>query len=630
MNTPKHIGTFLILFFCSIFFRQTLVAQPGDLDEQSIDSVITWLNYNYTIDTTEYLRIGRRTLSRLDEASHDQKGEVFAALASWHGFHGKYGKDSVVYYDLKSLEQYKIQGDSLSVGSTYLLMSTDYLNIGNMEEALKATFSALPIFEALGQVNGVSKAYRSLANIYVVQNNFDDAIKYAKRAKEGLSETEEYYSICLSSMALINAYLGKEEYENAEREAAEALAIHAAHLPNDFGVKVRVLGAKSKASLGLNKLDQALAEAQETYNIVLPMNEKAAQSFRGGIGDVLMEKKQFKEAITEYLAVISYFDWDGIEYVEAPFSKLVTCYKEIGDYKNALIYKEKLTDVQLNLKNQEVENLESEAVIKYETGKKDQAIAAQEIEIAQKNKIQILGGIVLASLMGFLSLLFWSFRKNKKFTAELSVKNRENEFLVKEIHHRVKNNLQILSSLLSLQSHHITDEKAADAIKEGRNRVESMGLIHQRLYSGDEMTVINLNDYVDDLCEHLSESFILEEQNIEIRSDIEITKVDVETAIPLGLVINELITNSIKYAFEGRDSGLISVRIWQNQNQQMCLSVTDDGNGKSTINADPKRNSNFGSDLVKVLIKKLKGRLTESSENGWATMITFDRFKIVN
>jgi two-component sensor histidine kinase len=258
---------------------------------------------------------------------------------------------------------------------------------------------------------------------------------------------------------------------------------------------------------------------------------------------------------------------------------------------------------------------------KYESDNKDQLIARQQVE--RKYGFALFFAACLLAIM-----FFWRYQQKRKLNEILDQRNKEKDFLLQEIHHRVKNNLQILSSLLNLQADYIKDESALNAITEGRNRVQSMAFIHQQLYSDNNVTAVNMKDYLADLCGHLSDSFSSDQKTIDISYDVQVEFFDVETAIPLGLIVNELITNSIKYAFNQRDSGFIKVTLWLNESGQLCLLVKDDGEGV-TDTEDAGDMASFGTDLIKMLSQKLKGTIEVDSDAGYATTITFDRFKIL-
>ena len=132
---------------------------------------------------------------------------------------------------------------------------------------------------------------------------------------------------------------------------------------------------------------------------------------------------------------------------------------------------------------------------------------------------------------------------------------------MKEIHHRVKNNLQIISSLLDWQFKLNKGNPAAEVIKEGRNRVQSMALIHQNLYGEKNVKCIDVNEYIDNLAQSLFHSYNIRPGQVDIRTDIEKLQLDVDTVIPIGLMLNELISNSLKYAFGNTNGGLIEVTL---------------------------------------------------------------------
>ncbi|MEL6925270.1 MAG: sensor histidine kinase, partial [Bacteroidota bacterium] len=246
----------------------------------------------------------------------------------------------------------------------------------------------------------------------------------------------------------------------------------------------------------------------------------------------------------------------------------------------------------------------------------------QEQQLAQQSKIQNLTLGIAALLSTLLFVLFYNFRRNKKTTAQLEIKNQENELLLKEIHHRVKNNLQTVSSLLSLQSESITDPTALDAVQESKNRVASMALLHQKLYQGENLAAIEMADYFRNIGKNIIESFGQKAKHVSLSVQMEPLELDVDTAVPVGLITNELLTNSLKYAFENRESGQIDITLQQDDNKMLTLQVSDNGQGLK----DGQRNElgkGFGSLLVRLLTQQLGGELKEINSSGMTTIIQF-------
>jgi len=199
---------------------------------------------------------------------------------------------------------------------------------------------------------------------------------------------------------------------------------------------------------------------------------------------------------------------------------------------------------------------------------------------------------------------------------------KEKEILLKEIHHRVKNNLQVISGLLDLQAQHIRDPSGRLKYKESQNRIITMALIHEKLYHSENLTQVDLADYIHNLCENLIISYGADRDRI--RLDIKSKKIEiaVDTAIPCGLIINELITNALKHAFPGDRAGTISLSFKQLRNGHFLLTVADDGVGIPE-DVDIYRTSTVGMQLVTVMIKQLGGTIKLKRKGGTSFKIRF-------
>lgn len=214
---------------------------------------------------------------------------------------------------------------------------------------------------------------------------------------------------------------------------------------------------------------------------------------------------------------------------------------------------------------------------------------------------------------------------HEKAEKELKDSLDEKEILVKEIHHRVKNNLMIISSLLNLQSHYITDEKALNIFKESQNRAKSMALIHERLYRTDSMRRIDFDDYIHTLATDLFHTYRLG-PGINLTLDLEPVKLDVNSAIPLGLIVNELVTNSLKYAFpEGM--GELSIKFRSlNKGDEFELVISDNGVGFPS-DLDFRKVDSLGLQLVSNLTSQLNGTIDLENTHGTRFTIRFKESK---
>lgn len=195
------------------------------------------------------------------------------------------------------------------------------------------------------------------------------------------------------------------------------------------------------------------------------------------------------------------------------------------------------------------------------------------------------------------------------------------KLLMKELHHRVKNNLQIVSSLLSLQSFKIKDAAAAEAVKEGQYRVEAMSLIHQRLYTTDNITEVNIKEYITDLSESLMLAYGYCKSDFNLQIDVTNQLMNVDKAMPLSLIINELVTNAFKYAFSKDAKPSLTVTLHKN-NGEMQLLLKDNGKGIN-ITQWNANTSSYGKELVQTFTKQLNGIIEVYNEQGTCFIIRF-------
>jgi PAS domain S-box-containing protein len=203
--------------------------------------------------------------------------------------------------------------------------------------------------------------------------------------------------------------------------------------------------------------------------------------------------------------------------------------------------------------------------------------------------------------------------EQKKAQDALLASLKEKEILLKEIHHRVKNNMQIISSLLHLQAQHLKDPEAAEALKQCQNRIRAMALVHERLYREENLAKIDFQEYAEQLLVHLFQAFLPRSKNISFSLQIEAPPLTIEIAIPLGLITTELVTNSLKHAFSPGQTGEILVSLRKEENS-LVLKVSD--NGKGLPEEIPEK---FGLEIVRLLTAQLSGTFKMQSRSGKGT-----------
>jgi two-component sensor histidine kinase len=361
----------------------------------------------------------------------------------------------------------------------------------------------------------------------------------------------------------------------------------------------------------------------ETYNFKRDSNYAYSLQNLG-----LIEEKSKK-----YDLAIAYYQkaYNHLKSVNEPYEainvlkSIAKVYKLKGDLQNALLFQDKFYEESLATQKELNTRSLRESELKVDVLTKDK-------ELVQKGNQQTFLIIILSIGAIMLLLVYRNVRLKQKNNKKLAVinqelegknilldkRNAENELLLKEIHHRVKNNLEVVSGLLALQSAQIDDQSTKDAMQESQNRVNSIGIVHQKLYQGTNLGAVEMKDYVLNLSESILDSFGATGK-VHLELAMEKLDLDIDTAVPLGLIINELITNTIKYAFPNNGNGTLTIKLQKTQDTILQLVVSDNGVGKSGIT----HGTGFGGQLISLLTNQLNGTLTEENENGTTVIIDF-------
>jgi two-component sensor histidine kinase len=218
----------------------------------------------------------------------------------------------------------------------------------------------------------------------------------------------------------------------------------------------------------------------------------------------------------------------------------------------------------------------------------------------------------------------------QKATARTEASLKEKEVLLREIHHRVKNNMQIMSSLLKLQSRNVKDEQQIEVLKESQNRIKAMALIHEKLYRSKDLANIDFNDYIKNLVNDLFLSYKVSSSRISLKMNIENISLGIDTAIPCGLIVNELVSNSLKYAFpEGKDGEIkISLRRFADLKSDMFELIVSDNGAGLPKDLDIRNTESLGFRLITNLTEnQLQGKLELNRSEGTKFQIKFKEAK---
>ena len=213
---------------------------------------------------------------------------------------------------------------------------------------------------------------------------------------------------------------------------------------------------------------------------------------------------------------------------------------------------------------------------------------------------------------------------SEKIESETELRSalKEKEVLLKEVHHRVKNNLQVISSILNLQTSYVKDKETANILKECQNRIKTMAYIHESLYQTKDFLQINFSEYIINLVKNLFYSYDANQQKIKANFDVDTLFLNLDTSIPCGLIINELVSNAFKYAFADGSQGFITVKVKKLENNKIKMLVADNGKG-IPHHIDFKKTESLGLQLVNILTEQINGTITLNQTNGTTFEIFF-------
>ena len=394
--------------------------------------------------------------------------------------------------------------------------------------------------------------------------------------------------------------------------------------------------------IGLGKFDEAEPLLYEVEQKAKAHNDKSVLiTTYEGLGDIFFNRKNYAEAESYFLKGLGIARINQRkELMQVFYGKLAKCNRKLAKYDLAFAYADSASTLSHDLLNEQNLRQLNEMAAIYESNEKEKQIEKlNDSECVllllklrtekQKEIILLLPVFCCWHWRCWLTWLLYQIKKRKnclRMQKQLIEKSlQEKEVLLREIHHRVKNNLQIVSSLLSLQSNYITDEQALQAVRESRNRVQSMSLIHQNLYQENDLTGIEIQDYISKLCDNLFHSYNIQYNKIKLVKELQPLNLDVDVVVPLGLILNELITNSLKYAFADGREGIIKI-ILKEEQDKLKLGVYDNGVG-TQLKEMLKEEYAFGYKMINAFLQKLKGEMKVYSEDGTKVDIEIKNYR---
>ncbi len=486
----------------------------------------------------------------------------------------------------------------MNIGLNYLQQKMPVKCIEHNKIAIKS-------FILNKDLNKQALCLKNIGDAYQEMNQMDSSISYYNKAYSIYSLLNDTVALTSQYLVLGNVYLKLNELDRSKQ-----FLINALELWSDAGRKTTLAYIyKSLSELYLQLADFESDETKEMSIIVIYYGKKL-----------------------EVLA-----DQIGVMKLQRNAAKLLSKgYKNIGDYQKSLRYANLFISLNDSIYSTEKEKIIIENQIRYETEKKALEIQLlnsenelmmselshdKDIKQSQKIVIYLLGfGFLLVFIFSIIIFRFYRLTKKINFSLEnktnIIIKQKDEiELLLKELHHRVKNNLQIISGLIELQASNIENPECQTVLSDAQSRLKSIAVIHQVLYQNEQNENVNFKTFVEELCNQIEASFNLKnkvEIEVNIPNDLNFNS---ETILPLGLIVNELITNSFKYAFIKQNDCKISVELFKANVNSYNLCVGDNGIGLP-LNYDLYKSKSLGLKLVQILAEQLSGDLKYNFKGG--------------
>ena len=580
--------------------------------------------------------------------------------------------DTVNVY-LNSSEKIK---DTLSIINYQLIQSQIYYDLGNYEKSLAIARSLYDGMEVLDK-DAKSIILNLMDNNYAMLELYDKQIEIRRKKRElGFNENVAFYDIYASLGQYRKAmedfmtqekkelqddnYYGHAIYNNTIgtylrldkstptalsyfKKAEGLIQVFLSDVTNQRTdkeivegkiLKGIIIGNIGKCHAQLKEYEKAIPFLEESREIIKENNKN---KFSSDLVENTLALADCYLALDNYAKATDYLS-DNLNPVK-PENILkrnriyADYYFKTGDFKNATTYlkrniriRDSIDAQASNIKNQQLTSVVTQDL---ENSKNMLEQRKAELEESRKDvkarddKISLVFISLIFTLMGFAGLVYAYLKsiKNQRLIAEQKfiIENSlvEKDSLLKEIHHRVKNNLQMVSSLLSLQTKNTRSKAAIEALEEGKSRVKAMALIHQKLYQNDDLSVIEMQGYIESLINSIQSVYKKGGHSINITIDAEGVELDIDRAIPFGLILNELVSNSFKYAFPQDDSnGKIYIHLRKIAGQEGFFEYTDNGIGLPN-DTEERANTSMGIRLMNRLANQLQTSLnTDKTSEG--------------
>lgn len=502
------------------------------------------------------------------------------------------------------------------------LMSYPLLEMGEQDQALRELIQVWEYGKEVGDEVLLCNGLGELSGVYFELGQTEKALEVAYERLRVCQGLERRPAIIHTYTQIGQTLLQLERYDSAYVIYLQLLKMVK---ENDFDYPYVLLGLMESAyASGRTEADQYLQRAEillANKEVTHDQNVHSRQFLYGALSRHYLSTGNFARAqllARKRLNWLRRFQSDTTELSLDAFELLAETQAAKGDHAGALQSYRQFHQIKMALVKRNQQDALAKAVVEMDLA--ENKLARREAEQAtlleqQTSQVRTRFFLMLLGLVGLiLAVVLWSYRRTQKAKQLVSEKNEqierslaEKEVLLREIHHRVKNNLQIISSLLDKQARKSSDQAVRKLVREGQERIQSMALIHQNLYESEQLSGIDIKSYLQELSENIQRSQAMGIDKVELELDVAEEKLDIDTAIPVGLILNELLTNCYKYAFNEQERGRICIRF--SKTQDACfLEVRDDGIGYLP-SENPSKERTLGLSLVNGLVRQLRGTI---------------------
>lgn len=578
-------------------------------------------------EAIKFARLGLNLAENLNESLATERNFYAIGLA----YANKNMLDSALFYYDRAIVEARLRNDEASVASFLNGKGIAYYLQGDYASAVLYYDSSMVYWEKVGDLVKQSKTLNNLGVVYRVRKNNTKAIEIYNRSIEIKKQINDSIGLAAGYYNLARAKYYSDDFEGSKIHFQQSLELYKLLKINyEEATAMSGLGESYMALNDLITAERYFTEALPVLKTKLSMDLILAVM---SLSSIDRNNKKPQSALNRLLEYYDYVkDWDRLDSRKAFEKELALTYADLNDFENAFIHIQFFAQLTEEIANENRERLAEEMQMRFETREKENTIKVQELELTknEREKQTLFLGVasVLILLGGAIIFGISKTRNNERLRAEKTKTEaalKDRETLLREIHHRVKNNLQVVSSLLSIQGREITDEKAQQAVNDSRNRVHSMALIHQFLYGEEHLSSIDMQQYISQLGQSLFGTYKVDHDLVELKTEVDEILLDVDTAIPIGLILNELITNALKYAFPDGREGLLFVRL-RESNGVLELLVKDNGVG---VVGDIPKSSSFGMKLLNAFKQKLEADFTIENNNGLEVVYSIKKYKIV-